>query len=160
MGRASTPTQHRTKVGADCYAVLLNFDMRGSRHTVQDQNTSAAPPAIVRFRYTIRKRQRCRYNVHGSSVHQCMASEWLAGQFLDGMRTGFLTPFFSSCHCRGKSDWRILGVLDAPGRFVPAPGDLDRRVPRARRGNHCRARRAGCQLWARLWAQQMPAHRT
>ncbi len=47
MGRASTPTQHRTKVGADRYSVLLSFDMRGSRQTVQGQNTSAAPPEVV-----------------------------------------------------------------------------------------------------------------
>jgi hypothetical protein len=49
MGRASTPTQHRTKVGADRYAVLLSFDMRGSRQTVQGQNTSAAPPEKIRI---------------------------------------------------------------------------------------------------------------
>jgi hypothetical protein len=49
MGRVSTPTQHRTKVGADLYAVPLSFDMRGSRHTVQGQNTSAAPPETARI---------------------------------------------------------------------------------------------------------------
>jgi hypothetical protein len=49
MGRASTSTQHRTKVGANRYSILLSFDMRGSRQTVQGQNTSAAPPETARY---------------------------------------------------------------------------------------------------------------
>lgn len=70
MERASTPTQHRTKGGADRYAVLLGFEMRGSRHTVPGQHTAAEPPATPRFLYTKGKSSSCWCGVYSNSIHQ------------------------------------------------------------------------------------------
>jgi hypothetical protein len=69
----------------------------------------------LRYRYTIRQRQRCRSNVHGNAVHPCMAREWVTRTCWDVMQTEYLTLSFSSCHCRGKRNWRILVWLTHQG---------------------------------------------